>query len=419
MRIHAIWKQHLQVLLGVIFLAGCTMLDRQTATGRAASDSASTMASPSASTRWIDAWAASYLPTQINGSLVNVPTFDNQTVRFMVFTKLAGSEARVKFTNRFETAPLTIGAAHIALRAQDAAIVPETDRALTFSGAAAVTIPAAAEVWSDPVTLAVPQHQDVAISVYLPASRKPAAFHLTGLKTSYVSAPGDFTGSPTMPVATANPRTIQQIYLISGVQVMAPARTKVIVAFGDSITDGSASTPNTNSSWPDLLSMRLPALADGTPVSVINMGIGSNRIVSADAAGPAGTKRFDQDVLARPNVTHLILMEGINDISYEHAPPEQLIKAYQDIIARAHLKGIKVYGATLLPIQNSRKDTPENEATRQAVNQWIRQGSAFDAVLDFEKAVRDPANALRIRSDLTMDYVHPKFGRIPPDGGGD
>jgi lysophospholipase L1-like esterase len=194
---------------------------------------------------------------------------------------------------------------------------------------------------------------------------------------------------------------------VSDVQVLAPAKSKVIVTLGDSITDGATAAINANAAWPDVLSKRLPALEDGTPVCVINMGIGSNRLVSADAAGPAGLKRLEEDVLSRPNVSHLILLEGINDISYEQAPAEELIAAYEQIIEKAHAKGIKVIGATLLPIQNSRKDTPANEATRQAVNKWIREANRFDAVLEFEKVVQDPQNPLRIRQDLTTDYVHP------------
>jgi lysophospholipase L1-like esterase len=188
---------------------------------------------------------------------------------------------------------------------------------------------------------------------------------------------------------------------------MAPARSRVIVTFGDSITDGAASTVDANGSWPDVLSRRLPALRDGTPVSVINMGIGSNRLVSSDKAGPAGVKRFEEDVLDRPNVTHVIVLEGINDISYEQASADQLIAAYQDLIARSHARGIRIYGATLLPIEESVKDTPQNEATRQAVNRWIRESGAFDAVIDFEAVVRDRDNPRIIRADLTADRVHP------------
>jgi len=196
-------------------------------------------------------------------------------------------------------------------------------------------------------------------------------------------------------------------FFVSDIQVLAPATSKVIVAFGDSITDGAASANDLNAAWPDVLSKRLPALQDGSPVCVINMGIGSNRLLTSDAAGPAGLKRLEEDVLARPNVSYLILLEGINDISYEQASAEKLIAAYEQVIEKAHAKGIKVFGATLLPIQNSRKDTPANEATRQAVNKWVREARRFDAVLDFEKVVQDPQNPLRIRQELTGDYVHP------------
>ena len=408
----------------------------QTSTSRAAAEqptqpSAVTKAPDSAS-KWIDAWATSFLPTLRNGALDAVPTFSNQTLRLVVFSKLAGTQARVRFTNKFQTTPLKIGAAHVALRAgtRGGAITSDTDRALTFDGKPSVTIAPGEELWSDPVKLDVPQHADVAISVFLPdEDYKPTAIHQTGLKTSYLSAPGDHTGEATMPAPTISGRgqgavgpgggggrwrgmggdgTTNLVYFVNDLQVMAPANTKVIVAFGDSITDGAVSQNDGNAAWPEMLSKRLPKLPDGTPVSVINMGIGSNRIVASDQAGPAGVKRFADDVLARPNVTHIIVLEGVNDISYEHETPEHLIAAYQDLITRAHAKGIKVYGSPILPIQNSNKDTPANEATRQAVNKWIKTSKAFDAVIDFEHAVQDPANPLRIRSNLTGgDYVHP------------
>ena len=397
-------KQAMKVFASVWALAvAVTTLNAQAATS---ANRAGPAAAAPAATQWIDAWGLSYLPTLVNGALVNVPTFNNQTMRLSLFSKLAGVQARVKFTNKFSTAPLLIGAAHLALRAGAGSISPETDRTLTFGGAPEVTIPPGAERWSDPVNLAVGQHAEVLVSVFLPGSLKPTAFHRTGLKTGFLSAPGDHTAAATMPPAAAG-STTTSMFFVSGLQVMAPSRTQVIVAFGDSITDGANSDVDSNTGWPELLSKRLPALPDGTPVSVINMGIGSNRIVSADAAGPSGVKRFADDVLARPSVSHVIVFEGINDISYEQAPLEQLIKAYQEVIAQAHAKGLKVFGATLLPIQNSTKDTPANEATRQAVNQWIRTAQAYDAVLDFEKVVQDPEHPLRIRKDLTSDYVHP------------
>ena len=357
--------------------------------------------------KWVDAWAVSYLPTTVNGTPQAVPTFSNQTLRLNMFIKLGGTAVRVKVSNRFSTQPLVIGGAHAALRqgTRGSDIVPETDHALTFDGAKTLKLEPGKEAWSDPVDLAAKQHEDLMISLFLPEQTKPDVFHPTGLKTQFIAA-GDHCGDATL-VSTGLGSRPTMYFFVSDVQVMAPANSKVIVAFGDSITDGAASANDANGSWPDMLSKRLPALPDGTPVSVINMGIGSNRLLTSDAAGPAGLKRLEDDVLSRPNVSHLILMEGINDISYEQVPAEKLIAAYEEVIDKTHAKGIKVFGVTLLPIQNSRKDTPANETTRQAVNKWIRDSHRFDAVLDFEKVVQDPQNPLRIRADLTGDYVHP------------
>ena len=357
--------------------------------------------------KWVDAWAVSYLPTTVNGERQAVPTFGNQTLRQNMFLKLGGTALRVKLTNRFSTNALVIGGAHVALRraARGSDIVADTDHALSFSGVRTLTLDPGKEIWSDPVELVVKQHEDLAVSLFLPESTTPMAFHPTALKTQYISM-GEHCGDASLTSAGMGSRTTMYFF-VSGVQVMAPAKSKVIVTFGDSITDGAASAIDVNGAWPDVLSKRLPALSDGTPVGVINMGIGSNRLLTSDAAGPAGLKRFDDDVLSRPNVSHLILLEGINDISYEQVSPEKLIAAYEQVIDQAHAKGIKVFGATLLPIQNSRKDTPANEAARQAVNKWIRESNRFDAVLDFENVVQDPQNPLRIRRDLTGDYVHP------------
>jgi lysophospholipase L1-like esterase len=362
---------------------------------------------PTAERKWVDAWAVSYLPTTVNGAPQATPTFHDQTLRLNMVLKLGGAALRVKLSNRFSTQPLVIGDAHVALRrsASGPDIVPETDHVLTFAGARTLRLEAGKEIWSDPVDLAVKQHEDLTVSLFLPEATRPEAFHPTGLKTHYLAA-GDHCADAALPSAGAGSRTTMYFF-VSDVQVLAPAKSQVIVTLGDSITDGAAAANDRNAAWPDVLSKRLPALPDGTPVGVINMGIGSNRLLTSDAAGPAGLKRLEEDVLSRPNVSHLILLEGINDISYEQVSAKELIAAYEQVIEKGHAKGIKVFGATLLPIQNSRKDTPANEATRQAVNRWIREARRFDAVLDFEKVVQDPQNPLRIRQDLTMDYVHP------------
>lgn len=357
--------------------------------------------------KWIDSWATSFLSTTVMGAVQFAPPFNNQTLRLNVFTKLGGTKVRVKLTNKFATNTLTVGAAHVALQSEKNSIVEASDRALTFNGKPGVTLEPGAEIWSDPVTLTVKQHVTVAISVYVPDNFQPTTFHPTGLHTSYISAPGNFVGAPTLPLASTG-STTRGVVIVCGLQVWAPKKTKVAICFGNSITDGAASANDVNGTWPDVLSSRIPVLPSGAPFSVINMGIGSNRIVSSDLAGPSGIHRFAEDVLSRPNVAYLLILEGINDISYEQATAADITGAYASMVAQAHAKGITVYGATLLPIGNSRKYTVENEATRQAINAWIRTPGNFDAVLDFEEVVKDPAtNPLRIRSEWTSDYVHP------------
>ena len=357
--------------------------------------------------QWVDSWGASFLSTTVNGAVQAAPSFNNQTLRLRVFSKLGGTQARVKLTNKFGTNTLTVGAAHVALVSSGSSITASSDRALTFGGLARVTLAPGAEMWSDAVTLTIGQHVTVAVSVYIPGSFKPTTFHPTGLHTSYLSRTGNFVASTALPLATFS-NTTTEVVVVSGLQVWAPTTSEVAVAFGDSITDGACSSNDANGTWPDILSNRLPTLPSSIPFSVINMGIGSNRLVASDQAGPSGVHRFADDVLARPNVRYVALLEGINDISYEHATAATITGAYATLVAQSHAAGIKVYGATLLPIGNSTKYTAANEATRQAVNAWIRTAGNFDAVLDFEAVVKDPATSpLRIKSSLTCDYVHP------------
>ena len=356
---------------------------------------------------WVDSWAASFLSTKVNGAVQSTPSFNNQTFRLNVFSKLGGTRVRVKLTNKFATNTLTVGAVHIALRSTNNSIVATSDRTVKFNGQTGVTLAPGAEIWSDSVTLTLGQHVAVAISVYIPGSFKPTTFHPTGLHTSYISKTGNYASSATLPLATFS-NTTTEVLMVSGLEVWAPSTSKVAIAFGNSITDGAGATNNANGTWPDVLSNRITILPSGAPFAVINMGIGSNRVVSSDNAGPSGVNRFANDVLARPNVGYLILLEGINDISYEHASATTITNAYASIVSQAHAAGIKVYGATLLPIGNSTKYTVSNEATRQAVNGWIRTPGNFDAVLDFEAVVKDPAtNPLRIKAAWTADYVHP------------
>lgn len=332
----------------------------------------------------------------------------------VMHASLGGREVRVHLANAFGTAPLTIGTAHIALRGQDSAIKPGTDRPLLFNGQPTVTLPIGAEMISDPVALDVPAYGDLAVSVFVPGDTGPASTHALGLHTTWVSPSGDTTAAPEM----ANAEKLQAWYWVSGIDVEAPADAAAIVAFGDSITDGATSTPDTDRSWPGVLAQRLNANPATAHVAIVNQGISGNRILS-DGAGVSALARFDRDVLAQPGVKWLMILEGINDMNLVGRPPapgappvatppvtaETLIAAMQQMIARAHDHGISVIGCTLTPFGNA---TEKVEGMRQAVNAFIRSGKAFDAVVDFDKATQDPAAPMQFRQGYNnTDKLHP------------
>jgi lysophospholipase L1-like esterase len=346
--------------------------------------------------------------------------FTNQTLRQIVHTSIGGSKARVVFSNAYGTAPVTIGAAHIALRDTQGAIQAASGGPLTFSGKPTVTIPANAVMYSDPVNLTVPPLSDLAIDLYLPGTTNaPATLTMHGgaLQTSYISETGNYVGKTTMPEVG---RT-QSWFLLSRVDVVAPDATGAIVAFGDSITDGARSTPDTNSRWPDHLARRLQS--QGTKLGVLNAGIGGNRLLS-EAVVPAGADiravgagmnalaRFEHHVLSVPGVTHVIVLEGINDIGNARQNPtptaEDLIAAHKQLIEQARTRGLKIIGATLTPFWGAAYYTEAGEAKRHALNEWIRTGNAYDGVVDFDKATRDPGDPRKLLEKYdSCDYLHP------------
>ncbi|HEY3825391.1 MAG TPA: SGNH/GDSL hydrolase family protein [Bryobacteraceae bacterium] len=339
------------------------------------------------------------------------PTFNNTTVREIVRTSIGGRRARVQLSNVFGTTPLKIGAAHVALRDKESAILGGSDHALTFSGNASFTIPPGAEVISDPVDIEVPKLGDLVLSLYIPGEGAAPTQHLTGLHTTYISkATGDLTAAPSIADATKT----QAWYWISSVDVLAPADTKLIVAFGDSITDGATSTPDTDSSWPSQLAKRLLENKATSHLAIVNQGISGNRVL-ADGAGVSALARFDRDVLSQPGVEWLIVMEGINDIGLAARTPgpnsitaDDLIAAQKQLINRAHMHGIKVIGATLTPYSGAAYYSDNGETVRTALNEWIRSGKAYDAVIDFDAATRDPENPKQIRPSFNIrDHLHP------------
>jgi lysophospholipase L1-like esterase len=346
-------------------------------------------------------------------------TPNNQTLRQIVRTSIAGTRARVVFANTFGTAPLNIGGASIALRDKESAIVPASLRKLTVNGSATFRVPAAAVVLSDPVDLSIPARSDLAIDLFVPddlgSGSSPITFHNGANETSYVSSPGNHAGAASFQGAAIT----RSWFLISRVEVAAAPRIGGIATFGDSITDGTRSTPDTNNRWPDHLARRLTAQGGGQ-FAVLNVGIAGNRLLS-EANGPGGLggnaglnalARFERDVLAQPGVTHVIVMEGINDIGIagQNANPgtTDLIAAHRQMIDRAHERGLKIYGATLTPFDGAAYFTQDGDAKRSALNQWIRTSGSYDAVIDFDMVVRDPSAPTKMKSEFDSgDHLHP------------
>ena len=357
---------------------------------------------PAAQERWLTTWGAAM---QQPGNAV----YSNQTVRMFARVSVGGRRVRLQLSNAFGTTPLVLGPVHIGLHGQGSSIVVGSDRAVTFSGKSTVKIPPGAVSVSDPVSLEVPALGDVAISVYAPEGTGPATRQSTALRTNYVAA-GDMTAAAELTGAA----TTTSWFWISGLQVMAPANAGAIVVLGASSTAGTTSTPNTNRSWPSVLAERLQANPATKNFSVLNMGIGGNRVLAdTPASGIGALARFDRDVLGHSGVRWLMMFEGTNDVGGLARDPQsmtadELIGAYKQIIERAHAHGIKVIGCTLNAFQGMAYYTEQSDAVRLEVNKWILTSGAFDAAIDFDVVTRDPANPKQLNPPYNNgDHLHP------------
>ena len=349
-----------------------------------------------ATQHWTGTWATAPFADEAGAS---APNFGDKTLRQIVHTSLAGDALRVRFTNEFGAEPLAISAAHVALSAGNGAVQPGSDHAVTFGGRASISIPAGAYALSDPVAMSTPAFADLAVSIYLPAQPiSVPTIHSDADQTNYLAS-GNLAGATTLDTSTK----IDSWYFLKGIDVEATAdNAAAVVAFGDSITDGAYATIDENHRWPDFLAQRLQANKSTRNLSVLDEGIGGNRVLR-DGTGPSALARFDRDVLAQAGVKYVILLESINDIGRiaRKNDPEATVTAQdleqglEQLAARAHEQGIKVFGATLTPYQGAGYYTDQGEQIREAINQWIRTSGVFDGVIDFEKAVEDPANPLR------------------------
>jgi len=361
---------------------------------------------------WCATWGTAPAGPPPSGSM---QTFSNQTLRLIVHTSIPGNRVRVRLTNEMASTPLRIGAAHIGVRSSGANLVAGSGRDLTFGGSAGATVAPGDPLLSDPVDVAVPALADLAISVWLPASTQATTIHDLALQTNYVSVAGNYASANALPVQ----RTLGSWPFLAEVDVAGAAGSpSAIVAIGDSLTDGVRSTSNTNRRWTDYLARRLrtEAVPGGPPIGVVNRGISANSLLTdyptALLSGRDALERFDRDVLATAGARWLFVLIGINDIVYSPASnpiaAETLQAGWLQLIARAHLRGMQVIGATLTPFEGQAYFTAARDAVRQRANTWIRTSGAWDAVADFDAVLRDPSRPTRLLPAYDGgDHLHP------------
>jgi lysophospholipase L1-like esterase len=372
-----------------------------------------------AATKWVGSWATSaQAPDPQNNQVGTDPSLlVDATIRQIVHLSLGGDSLRLHLSNEFGTKPLTIDSVQIAkaVSPSSSAIDPATNRAVTFDGRTSVTIPAGARYLSDPVQFAAAPLSDVTISFHLAAPPAGQTWHPGSRATSYF-----VHGQHTADADLENPEKAEHWYQISAVDVAAPEGAGAVAILGDSITDGHGSTTNQNDRWTDILARRLSASAATREISVLNEGIGGNHLLT-DGLGVNALARMDRDVLAQSGVRYVFVLEGINDLGMlaraktstaeEHAAlVRNMIAAYEQIVLRAHAHGLKVIGATLTPFVGGDyyHPTDANETDRQQVNAWIRTTGHFDAMVDFDAVVRDPANPSRMLPAADSgDHLHP------------
>jgi lysophospholipase L1-like esterase len=373
---------------------------------------------------WVASWAAS--------PMAGSTSFSDQTVRDVIYTSVGGNSVRVQVSNTFGATPLNVGAVSVGVVLDGAQLVPGTSHTLTFGGKTSTTIPAGAEVLSDPLSMRVQPLTELAVSVYLPTDTGPATNHSDAQQINYIAS-GDHVGDA---APTAYTSTTGSWYFIDGLDVYSRTADGTVVAFGDSITDGYQSLTSANARWPNYLARRLNAILGDTAPGVVDEGISGNRILSNSSCfGVSAEARFERDALSQPGVKAVILLEGINDIGFAGMPDSgcsdpnnpdvtaaQIEAGYRYLIGLAHAAGVKIYAGTLMPFAGSNPvyggyfGTAYGEQLREQVNTWIRTSGAFDGVIDFATLMQDrydpqylnPVyNANSNSANSTGDSLHP------------
>ncbi|MER7976058.1 SGNH/GDSL hydrolase family protein [Streptomyces sp. NPDC095817] len=400
------------VLSGAIYIGVAADDGSGTRTDVASGRTSHNSAAPASTGTWVGAWSASPAGAEPG---TEADGMAGRSVRNVVHAAVGGTGARITLSNLYGQQPLALAHATIAVAAtdNDAAAAADTMRRLTFGGATAVVIPAGGQVMSDAVRVRIPRGADLLVTTYSPTPSGPVTYHPMARQLSYV-AQGDRTED-----LSGTSYTEQTPYwrYLTAVDVLSDEATGTVVVLGDSLTDGVTSTVGANRRWPDVLAERLRASAGTgeTPrYSVVNQGISGNQILAAGlgrpADNPSGLSRFGRDVLDRTNVKAVVIDLGVNDIlrNPRQVDPRTITAGLRTLVRQAHARGLRVVGATLMPFQGHRGYTPQREAVREAVNAEIRAGKVYDAVVDFDAALRDPYNPRRLRTDYDSgDHLHP------------
>ncbi|TAK94709.1 MAG: SGNH/GDSL hydrolase family protein [Verrucomicrobia bacterium] len=356
---------------------------------------------------WVTTWGCA--PQLTEPGNLPTPPLANSTLRQFVRTTIGGKQVRVRLSNAYGTNSVTINAAHLALSAGTGSagsgeINSTTDRALTFRGVPGTVIPPGQVAYSDAVAFDLPAITNVAVSIYFGNISATTINGHPGSRTTSFIVASNVVSAANLPTASKTAHW----YLITGIEVLADSSSKAVVALGDSITDGRGSTTDGNDRWPDALAKRLITNAPTAGVAVVNMGIGGNGIFGG--LGPSAIKRFDRDVLNQSGARYFILFEGVNDIgsgSSTMTTATNLITAYADFANKAHGRNLRAYGATITPFGGSGYYTTLHEQERQMVNAWFRTNNIYDALIDFDAAVRDPVTLTNLSSPYDSgDHLH-------------
>ncbi|AYB47835.1 SGNH/GDSL hydrolase family protein [Paenibacillus lautus] len=357
---------------------------------------------------WMGSWFASQ--TYFDGNFA-VERFEDQTIRMIIHPHAFGSKIRLKFSNLYGSEPTVFGTVTAALAAKDGETVPGTSRQVALNGQFSIVIPAGEEVYSDPVDLQVNEHVDVAVSVYVPESTRTSTWHFSPPSSTYV-AEGNHTDDSS---ADFFRKKIHSYYWLSGMEVLTQGEPlRVIVALGDSITEGSTSTPDANHRWPDIFFERLRREHPAHPISVLNAGIVGNQIlkkgpeVSLPIGGESVLSRLDRDLFSHSGVTDVIFLEGINDIGLGNATANQIIDGMRELAAQVRENGLRIFAATLPPFGGAPYYSNEKELIRQEVNRWILTNEVFDGIIDFNTALADPKHPEKLLPVYDFgDHLHP------------